>query len=41
MHLQGGTHEETPLPAYSVVNGAPRFLAEAGVDFGMIKGEVT
>ena len=41
MHLQGGTHEETLLPVVLVVDGAPRLLAEAGMSFGMVKGEVT
>ena len=40
MHLQGGTHKETPLPVGLVVDGAPRLLSEAGVSFGVIKGEV-
>ena len=40
MHAQGGTHEEMPLPANLVVDGAPRFLAEAGMCFGVVKGEV-
>ena len=40
MHLQEGTQEEMPLPAFLVVNGAPRLLAEAGVSFSMVKGEV-
>ena len=40
MHLQGGTHKETPLPMCLVVDGAPGLLAEAGVDFGVVKGEV-
>ena len=29
-----------PLPAVSVVDGATRFLAEAGVGFGMVKVKV-
>ena len=41
MHLQGGTHEETPLPVVSVVDWASRLLAEAGVSFSMVKGEIT
>ena len=41
MHLQGGTHREMPLPVVSVMDGAPRFLTEAGVSFGVVKGEVT
>ena len=28
-----------PLPVVLVVDGAPRFLAEAGMSFGMVKGE--
>ena len=40
MHLQGGTHEEMPLPVVLVVDGASRLLAEAGMSFGMVKGEV-
>ena len=38
MHLQGGTHEETPLPVILVVDGASRFPAEAGMSFGVVKG---
>ena len=40
MHLQGGTHEEMPLPVGLVVDGALRLLAKAGVSFGVVKGEV-
>ena len=40
MHLQGGIHEETPLPVCSVVDGAPGLLAEAGVGFSVVQGEV-
>ena len=40
MHLQGGTHEETPRPAVLVVDGAAGFLAEASVGFGMVKVKV-
>ena len=36
----GGTHEETLLPAHSIMNGAPGLLAEAGVDFSIVQGEV-
>ena len=36
MHVQGGTHKETPLPACSVVDGTPRLLTEAGVDFNVV-----
>ena len=39
MYLQEGTHEEMPLPVVSVVDWTPRFLAEAGISFGMVKGE--
>ena len=41
MHLQGGTHKEMPLPVVLVVDGAPRFLAEAVMSFDVVKGEVT
>ena len=41
MHLQGGTHEETPLPVVLIVDGTPRLLTEAGVGFGMVKVEIT
>ena len=34
------THKETPLPVVLVMDGAPRFPAEAGMSFGMVKGEV-
>ena len=40
VHLQGGTHKETPLPVVLVVNGAPRPPAKAGMSFGVVKGEV-
>ena len=40
MHLQGGTYGEMPLPVVLIVDGAPRFPAEAGMSFGMVKGEV-
>ena len=40
MHAQRGTHEEMPLPASLVMDGAPRFLAEASVCFGMVQGDV-
>ena len=40
MHLQGGTHKETPRPAVLVVNGAAGFLAEASMGFGMVKVKV-
>ena len=39
MHLQGGTHEETPHPAVLIVDRAAGLLAEAGVGFSMIKVE--
>ena len=35
-----GTHKEMPLPVCSVMDGAPRFLAEAGMCFSMIQEEV-
>ena len=35
----GGTHNEMPLPVSLVVDGASRLLAEAGVSFGVVKGE--
>ena len=40
MHLQGGTHKETPRPAVLVVDGAAGFLAEASVGFGVVKVKV-
>ena len=40
MHLQGGTHEETPHPAVLVVDGAAGFLAEASMGFGVVKVKV-
>ena len=40
MHAQGGTYKEMPFPASLVVDGAPRFLAEASVCFGMVQGDV-
>ena len=40
MHLQGGIYKETPLPVVLVVDRTPKFLAEAGMSFSMIKGEV-
>ena len=40
MHLQGGTHEETPRPAVLVVDGAAGFLAEASMGFGVVKVKV-
>ena len=39
MHLQEGTHEETPRPAVLVVDGAAGLLTEAGVGFGVVKVE--
>ena len=39
-HAQGGTHEETPLPAILVVNGAAGLLIEAGVGFGVVEDKV-
>ena len=38
--MQGGTHEETPRPAISVVDGAAGLLAKAGVGFGVVKVEM-
>ena len=40
-HAQGGIHEEMPLPAILVVDGAADYLAKARVGFGVVKGEVT
>ena len=39
-HVQGGTHEETPLPVILGVDGAAGLLTEAGVGFGMVKVEI-
>ena len=39
-HVQGGTHEEMPCPAISVVDGAARFLTEARVGFCMVEVQV-
>ena len=39
-HAQGGTYEETPLPATLVVDRAARFLTEAEVGFSMVKVKV-
>ena len=36
--MQEGTHKETPLSVFLVVDGAAGLLAEAGMGFGM--GEV-
>ena len=41
MHLQGGTHKETPRPAVLIVDRAAGLLAEAGVGFSVVKVEVT
>ena len=38
--MQGGTHEETPLPLILVMNGAAGLLAKAGVGFGMVEVKV-
>ena len=38
--MQGDTHEETPRPAISVVDGAAGLLTETGVGFCMVKVEV-
>ena len=40
VHVQGGAHEETPLSASLVINEALRFLAETGMDFSVVQGEV-
>ena len=40
VHLQGGTHEETPRPAVLIVDRATGLLTEAGVGFSMVKVEV-
>ena len=41
MHLQGGTHEETPLPVVLIVDGTAALLTEAGVGFGMVEVKAT
>ena len=38
--MQGGTHEEMPRPVILVVDEAAGLLAEAGVDFGVVKVKV-
>ena len=37
VHLQGGTHEETPCPAVLIVDRATGLLTEAGVGFSMVE----
>ena len=39
--MQESTHKEMPLPAHSVVDGAPELLAEVEMGFGVVKGEVS
>ena len=39
--MQGSTHKEMPLPAHSVVDEAPELLAEVGMGFGVVEGEVS
>ena len=39
-HIQGGTHEEMPHPVMLVMDGTTSFLAEAGVDSGVVKVEM-
>ena len=34
--IQGGTHEETPRPGVSVMDGAADFFAEVGVYLGVV-----
>ena len=41
MHLQGGTHEETPHPVVLIVDRAAGLLTEAGVGFSVVKVEAT
>ena len=38
--MQGGTHEEMPLPVILAMNGAAGFPTEAGVGFSVVKVEV-
>ena len=38
--IQGGTHEEMPHPVMLVMDGTTSFLAEAGVDSGVVKVEM-
>ena len=40
MHLQGGTHEETPHPADLTVDRATRLLTETGVGFSVVDVKV-
>ena len=39
MRIQGGTHEETPRPEMSVVDGATCLFAEVGVGSGVVQVE--
>ena len=39
MRIQGGTHEETPRPEISVVDGATCLFAEMGVGSGVVQVE--
>ena len=39
MRIQGGTHQETPRPEMSVVDGATRLFAEMGVGSGVVQVE--
>ena len=38
--MQGGTHEETPRPAISVVDGATLSLTEGRMGMGVFEGEL-
>ena len=38
--MQGGTHEETPRPAISLMDGAAKLLAETGVGLSVVEVEV-
>ena len=38
--MQGGTHEEAPRPAISVVDGATLSLTEGRMGMGMFEGEL-
>ena len=37
--MQGGTHEETPRPVVSVMDGAPVFFTEGGMGMSVVEGE--
>ena len=37
MHIQGGTHEETPRPEMSVMDRAACLFAEMGVSSGVVQ----